>query len=94
MCTRRSHPEHQKSGGKQMTAASPAMMAYFQQLDARAKEAYEIAKKARSLGFDPEFEPEIPQAVFSGIFFRTIFIDIPAEKFCHFCAAAKSAETV
>jgi len=45
-----------------MTAASPAMVAYFRQLDARAKECYEIAKKARSLGFDPEFEPEIPQA--------------------------------
>ena len=45
-----------------MTVASPAMQAYFQQLDAKIKECYDIAKKARSLGLDPEFEPEIPQA--------------------------------
>ncbi len=38
------------------------MEAYFQQLEAKIKECYEIAKKARSLGFDPEFEPEIPLA--------------------------------
>ncbi|PIU13635.1 MAG: DNA polymerase II large subunit [Hadesarchaea archaeon CG08_land_8_20_14_0_20_51_8] len=38
------------------------MQAYFQQLDAKIKECYDIAKKARSLGLDPEFEPEIPQA--------------------------------
>ena len=38
------------------------MEAYFQQLEAKIKECYEIAKKARSLGFDPELELEIPQA--------------------------------
>ncbi len=45
-----------------MITASPAIEAYFQQLDAKIKECYEVANKARSLGLDPEFEPEIPRA--------------------------------
>jgi len=45
-----------------MVATSPNMKAYFKGLEEKIDETYEIAKKARSLGFDPELEPEIPQA--------------------------------
>jgi DNA polymerase II large subunit len=41
---------------------SPSMAAYFGTLERKINEIYEIARKARSLGFDPELEPEIPQA--------------------------------
>ncbi|MCS7131507.1 MAG: DNA polymerase II large subunit, partial [Hadesarchaea archaeon] len=45
-----------------MTVASPSMGTYFKALEERINEVYEIARKARSLGFDPELEPEIPPA--------------------------------
>jgi DNA polymerase II large subunit len=35
---------------------------YFDGLEKKLGEAYEIAKRARSLGLDPELEPEIPRA--------------------------------
>lgn len=35
---------------------------YFRTLEEELNKAYEIAKKARSLGFDPDLEPEIPMA--------------------------------
>ncbi|MEA1904913.1 MAG: DNA polymerase II large subunit, partial [Candidatus Hadarchaeota archaeon] len=35
---------------------------YFGSIDGKLNEVYEIAKKARSLGLDPELEPEIPRA--------------------------------
>lgn len=38
------------------------METYFQEIEQKINEIYKIAKKARSLGRDPEFEPEIPQA--------------------------------
>jgi DNA polymerase II large subunit len=38
------------------------MEAYFKSLEEKIDEIYEIAKKARSLGLDPELEPEIPRA--------------------------------
>ncbi|MDI6883926.1 MAG: DNA polymerase II large subunit [Hadesarchaea archaeon] len=38
------------------------MEAYFSEQDRKIDEIYEIAKKARSLGIDPELEPEIPRA--------------------------------
>jgi len=43
-------------------ATSPNMKVYFKGLEEKIDETYEIAKKARSLGLDPELEPEIPQA--------------------------------
>ncbi|KUO41310.1 MAG: hypothetical protein AVW06_01465 [Hadesarchaea archaeon DG-33-1] len=45
-----------------MIVASSSMEAYFKGLEERIDEIYEIAKKARSLGLDPELEPEIPLA--------------------------------
>ncbi len=45
-----------------MTVASKEMDAYFSELDRKIDEMYEIAKKARSLGLDPELELEIPRA--------------------------------
>jgi len=38
------------------------MEEYFRSLDAQIERIYEVARKARSLGIDPEFEPEIPRA--------------------------------
>ncbi len=38
------------------------MNSYFNELDQKINEIYEIAKKARALGHDPELEPEIPRA--------------------------------
>lgn len=40
---------------------SQSMEAYFSEIERKVEEAYEIARKARSLGKDPEFEPEIPR---------------------------------
>lgn len=45
-----------------MTVASQEIRAYFNELDQQIDEIYEIAKKARALGHDPELELEIPQA--------------------------------
>ena len=45
-----------------MIVASQEMKAYFKELERQISEIHEIAKKARSLGQDPELEPEIPQA--------------------------------
>lgn len=45
-----------------MIVASQEMKFYFEELERQISEIYEIAKKARSLGHDPELEPEIPQA--------------------------------
>ena len=45
-----------------MIVANQEMNAYFKELERQISEIYEIAKKARSLGHDPELEPEIPQA--------------------------------
>ena len=45
-----------------MTVASQEMDSYFSELERKIDEIYEIAKKARSLGYDPELEPEIPRA--------------------------------
>ena len=45
-----------------MIVASQEMKFYFEELERQISEIYEIAKKARSLGYDPELEPEIPQA--------------------------------
>jgi DNA polymerase II large subunit len=44
-------------------AASLGMRAYFDQLQHDIDACYEIAKKARNKGFDPEFTVEIPQAL-------------------------------
>jgi DNA polymerase II large subunit len=41
---------------------SQEIEAYFNELDRKIDEIYEIARKARSLGYDPELEPEIPRA--------------------------------
>ncbi|KXB00135.1 hypothetical protein AKJ47_00620 [candidate division MSBL1 archaeon SCGC-AAA261G05] len=38
------------------------MEEYFQDLEKRLDQAYEVAGKARSQGFDPDLEPEVPQA--------------------------------
>jgi DNA polymerase II large subunit len=38
------------------------MEGYFRELEQKIDEIYEIAKKARSLGHEPELEPEIPRA--------------------------------
>lgn len=45
-----------------MIVANQEMKAYFKELERQISEIYEIAKKARSLGHDPELELEIPQA--------------------------------
>ncbi len=45
-----------------MTTMSVEMDEYFTVLEHKIDEMYEIAKKARSLGHDPELEPEIPRA--------------------------------
>lgn len=45
-----------------MTATSPEMGSYFKELEQKIDEIYRIATKARSLGYDPEPEPEIPRA--------------------------------
>lgn len=45
-----------------MAVASKEMKSYFNGLEKKGDEAYEIAKRARSLGHDPELEPEIPRA--------------------------------
>jgi DNA polymerase II large subunit len=44
-------------------AASPAMRAYFNQLQHDIDVCYKIANTARKRGFDPEFSVEIPQAL-------------------------------
>jgi DNA polymerase II large subunit len=44
-------------------AASPAMRAYFQQLQNDIDTCYTIANSARKKGFDPELTVEIPQAL-------------------------------
>ncbi len=38
------------------------MKEYFEYLERELKRAYEVARKARAMGFDPELEPEIPLA--------------------------------
>jgi len=43
-------------------ACSNEVKKYFDSLDAQAKECYEIAKKARSKGYDPELSVEILEA--------------------------------
>jgi DNA polymerase II large subunit len=45
-----------------MIIASPEMAAYFKEIEQKIDEGYKIAIKARSLGLDPEFEPEILRA--------------------------------
>jgi DNA polymerase II large subunit len=45
-----------------MVEASEAMRKYFEDIQRNVDEQYELARKARSLGFDPALEPEIPQA--------------------------------
>ncbi|MBD3313359.1 DNA polymerase II large subunit [Candidatus Woesearchaeota archaeon] len=45
-----------------MAEASPDMEKYFSTLDGNLKKAYSIAEKARSLGFDPEDNVDIPIA--------------------------------
>ena len=45
-----------------MIVASQEMKDYFKELERQISGIYDIAKKARSLGHDPELEPEIPQA--------------------------------
>jgi DNA polymerase II large subunit len=45
-----------------MTVAGQEMKSYFMELERQIGEIYEIAKKARSLGYDPELELEIPRA--------------------------------
>jgi DNA polymerase II large subunit len=41
---------------------SQTMRTYFSEIEQRVEEAYEIARRARCLGRDPELEPEIPPA--------------------------------
>ncbi|MEW6222131.1 MAG: DNA polymerase II large subunit [Candidatus Hadarchaeota archaeon] len=41
---------------------SKEMESYFGELERKIKEIYEVARKARALGKDPELEPEIPMA--------------------------------
>ncbi|HDI12648.1 MAG TPA: hypothetical protein ENF64_00865, partial [Hadesarchaea archaeon] len=41
---------------------SPEMETYFREMEQKINEIYEIAKKARSLGRDPELDLEIPRA--------------------------------
>jgi len=45
-----------------MTETRQSMEEYFKAIESVVEEAYAIAKKARSLGFDPELIPEIPRA--------------------------------
>ena len=45
-----------------VVVASPTMAEYFKNLEVMTDEIYEIAKKARSLGLDPELVTEIPRA--------------------------------
>ena len=45
-----------------MVVVSPTMREYFKSLEVMTDEIYEIAKKARSLGLDPELVTEIPRA--------------------------------
>ncbi len=45
-----------------MTTASHQMQQYFKEMEQRIEEIYQVANKARALGHDPEFEPEIPRA--------------------------------
>ncbi|MEM2978766.1 MAG: hypothetical protein QXM46_05740, partial [Candidatus Hadarchaeales archaeon] len=40
---------------------SQSVEAYFSEIERKVEEAYEIARRARLLGRDPELEPEIPQ---------------------------------
>jgi DNA polymerase II large subunit len=42
--------------------ASPEMMAYFESLESKANECYEISALARRQGKDPELRVEIPKA--------------------------------
>ncbi len=42
--------------------ATQEMKAYFKELERQIDEIYEIAKKSRALGYDPELELEIPRA--------------------------------
>jgi len=43
-------------------ACSPEMAKYFSELNAKKDEIYEIATKARAMGFDPEDYVDVPQA--------------------------------
>ena len=43
-------------------ACSEEMQAYFSELSRKNEECYDIARKARSMGFDPMTDVEIPQA--------------------------------
>nr|AAZ32448.1 DNA polymerase II large subunit [uncultured euryarchaeote Alv-FOS1] len=45
-----------------MVAMSEEMKRYFEELERRAEEIYQIAQKARSKGYDPEEYVEIPRA--------------------------------
>lgn len=45
-----------------MVAVSPAMAEYFRRLEENLNEAISVAEKARSLGYDPKTEIEIPLA--------------------------------
>jgi DNA polymerase II large subunit len=45
-----------------MAVAGQEIEDYFKELERQIGEIYEIAKKARALGHDPELEPEIPRA--------------------------------
>ena len=45
-----------------MSSAGQTMEKYFEELERKTEELYKIAKDARSLGKDPELEPEIPRA--------------------------------
>ncbi|MFH1821873.1 MAG: DNA polymerase II large subunit [Methanobacteriota archaeon] len=45
-----------------MKAVGQSMAKYFGELERKTEEIYKIARDARSLGKDPELEPEIPQA--------------------------------
>ena len=42
--------------------ASDKMESYFQNLEKKADECYDLVSKARKAGFDPSLEPEIPRA--------------------------------
>ncbi len=50
-------------GVSNAVAVSKEMQQYFEQLQKEIDSCYEIAKKARNKGFDPEYSVEIPQAL-------------------------------
>ncbi|MEM2874631.1 MAG: DNA polymerase II large subunit [Candidatus Hadarchaeales archaeon] len=45
-----------------MSRANEEMKDYFKAIDEHIERIYEVARRARALGMDPEFEPEIPRA--------------------------------